>query len=653
MTVPPRTPNESALREFLLGALPPDRAEQVREWLDADSAHAAQLEHIAAHDPLTDAVSDTVDVDTVPADAVERVIHNVNCAIRKAPAEDRPGPSVGIGPSVPSPASESGLPWPPTRLSHYRIVGELGHGGMGYVFEAEDEKLGRRVAVKVLSPDLARRSDAGPRFLDEARHAAAVEHENVVPILHVGEDAGAPFIVMPLLKGEPLAARLKRDGKLPGAEIARIGRDVAAGLAAAHATGVVHRDIKPANVWLDADTGRARVLDFGLARFGSGAEARNNEWVLEGTPGYMAPEQIGGRPATPRSDLFSLGATLYECASGEKAFDGPSLTAVLKAVGEHHPAPLAVVNPEVPEPVSVLVQRLLAKNPAGRPANARDVVAALRDEPITEGSSGWDTVTRVDLGPRSEPHGRRKWLLGVGSVAVGALAAASWLATHPAPLSDSTTTKPDVRPPVKYRGQVDVKIRRELVPGTPQMVRLNQAGALPLTRSDEFRIEAEIDPPAYLYLVWVDPNRDVTPVYPWDPTAGAKQVDPWTTRPAQEESVGTLNLPRGAQSYLAPKSRPGVATMVLLARPTPLDVPDSQVKGWFEALPDLPLPPGGDTGVVWFDDFTPSADPFRRRTFETVGGDDPFVRWQAQLQKTIGRTFAYQTSVSFARTGNK
>ena len=464
---------------------------------------------------------------------------------------------------------------------------------------------------------------------------------------------------MPLLKGESLAARLKRNGKLPGAEIARIGRDVAAGLAAAHATGVVHRDIKPANVWLDADTGRARVLDFGLACFGSGAEAQTNDWVLEGTPGYMAPEQIGGRPATPRSDLFSLGATLYECATGEKAFGGSSLTAVLKAVGEHHPAPLSTLNPEVPEPVSALVQRLLIKNPTGRPADAREVVAALRRPPVAEGSAGWDTVTRVDLGRAPELRTRR-WPLVVGGAAVVALAAAVWFvsrSSHPVvaetPGPDPTETKPVPRPPLTFRGKVDVKIWRELAPGAPQLLRLNEAGALPLKRLDEFRIEGEIDPPAYLYLVWVDPNHDVTPVYPWDPTAGAKQTDPWTTRPAQEEPVGKLNLPSGERSYRAPKARPGVATMVLLARPSPLDIPDSQVRTWFESLPDLPLPPGGEGGVVWFDDYAPSTDPLRRRTFEAVGGNDPFVRWQVQLQKTIGHAFSYQTSVSFARTGSK
>jgi hypothetical protein len=172
---------------------------------------------------------------------------------------------------------------------------------------------------------------------------------------------------------------------------------------------------------------------------------------------------------------------------------------------------------------------------------------------------------------------------------------------------------------------------------------MNQAGALPLRQTDKFRIEGEVDPPAYLYVVWVDPGHDVTPVYPWDPEKG------WGSRPTREEQTGKWQ----SFWYTAQEAKPGVATMVMFARSTPLDVPDEEVKGWFEALPELPLPPDGETGVVWFDDYRNADDPLRRGTFKRAESHDPFERWQEQLRKSLGERAAFVTTVSFARTGNK
>jgi hypothetical protein len=180
------------------------------------------------------------------------------------------------------------------------------------------------------------------------------------------------------------------------------------------------------------------------------------------------------------------------------------------------------------------------------------------------------------------------------------------------------------------------------------LLRLNEAGALPLRQTDKFRVEGRVEPAAYLYVVWVDPEHDVTPVYPWDPKLG------WGSRPAKEEPVGRVSLPPNTGNrYTAPDAKDGVATMVLFASPTPLDVPDEVVRGWFEGLPDLPLPAGGEQAAVWFDDYVEVRDPDRTRTFEVVGSDDPFARWQGQLQQVLGGKAAFQTAVSFARTGGK
>ncbi len=183
----------------------------------------------------------------------------------------------------------------------------------------------------------------------------------------------------------------------------------------------------------------------------------------------------------------------------------------------------------------------------------------------------------------------------------------------------------------------------------PVLLRLNDPRALPLRLEDKFRIEATVEPPAYLYVVWVDPCKDVTPVYPWNPKEG------WGTRPDKVHPTGKVSLPPNAgERYRARDAKPGVATMVLLALPIPLDVSDDVVSGWFEALPDLPLPPGGERGVVWFDNYAAvTDDPGRPRAFEVVPTGDTFARWQGQLQKAVGERAAFQTAVSFARTGDR
>ncbi len=198
------------------------------------------------------------------------------------------------------------------RIAGYRVLKVLGSGGMGIVMEAEDMQLGRRAALKVMRPMLAASPAARTRFLREARAAAAIQHDNVVTIYQVGEHDGLPYLAMQLLDGEPLARRLARQGKFPLAETVRIGRQIAAGLAAAHAREVVHRDIKPDNIWLETEGDRVKILDFGLAHVADNLPRLTQSGAVAGTPAYMAPEQIANEAVDPRSDLFSLGCVLYE-----------------------------------------------------------------------------------------------------------------------------------------------------------------------------------------------------------------------------------------------------------------------------------------------------------------------------------------------------
>jgi formylglycine-generating enzyme required for sulfatase activity len=291
----------------------------------------------------------------------------------------------GPGPAPPSPGRQYNFLSPAVqpdeigRLGTYRVLKVLGAGGMGVVFQAEDPALKRKIALKAMLPSVAADASAKLRFLREAQAAAALEHDHIVRIFQVGEDCGVLYIAMPFLKGESLDDRLKRQPRLPIGEVLRIGRETASGLAAAHAQGLVHRDIKPANLWLEGDTGRVKILDFGLAKAASDAAQLTQSGVIVGTPAYMAPEQGGGRAPEPRSDLFSLGCVLYQACTGQPPFQGPDIIATLAALAIHHPPAPKEVRAQVPQRLSDLVMHLLAKKPADRPASAGVVAVALRD----------------------------------------------------------------------------------------------------------------------------------------------------------------------------------------------------------------------------------------------------------------------------------
>jgi len=263
------------------------------------------------------------------------------------------------------------------RLGGYRVVGVLGQGGMGAVFEAEDPQLGRRVALKVMLPQYAGNPVAKARFLREARAQAAVEHDHIVAIHQVGEDRSTPFIAMPLLQGQSLADALRGHPRPPIAELVRIGREIAEGLAAAHEAGLVHRDIKPGNVWLEGKRRRVKILDFGLARAGAttrevaeGFDPITASGAVVGTPSYMSPEQAGGRTVDARTDLFSLGVVLYLLGTGKLPFQGSDMFSILTALAIEVPPAPSSVNPGLPGSLNELIVRLLSKDPAGRPPTA-------------------------------------------------------------------------------------------------------------------------------------------------------------------------------------------------------------------------------------------------------------------------------------------
>ena len=317
-------------------------------------------------------------------------------------------------------------------MAGYRLLKKLGEGGMGMVLEAEDMRLNRRVAIKVMKPEIAAKGIHRERFLREAQAAARVEHDHIVPIFQVGEENGVPFIAMPFLKGEPLDVRLKR-ARLDLPEIISIGRQTAEGLAAAHEQGLIHRDIKPANIWLEeteAGGVRVKILDFGLARLSGDQANLTQSGAVMGTPAYMAPEQARGRAVDHRADLFSLGCILYELSTGKRPFTGPNTMAVLSSLALDVPPEPITLNPQLPPELSRLIAKLLLKDPAKRISSANDVVETLKkllpgnkvvviaQPQAAPQASPWAGIdassTEIEAAPPSEPEPTISPSVGLG-----------------------------------------------------------------------------------------------------------------------------------------------------------------------------------------------------------------------------------------------
>jgi serine/threonine-protein kinase len=290
-----------------------------------------------------------------------------------------------------------------TRLGPYEILSPLGAGGMGEVYKARDTRLGREVAVKVIPAHLSKEADALARFEREARAVAALSHPNILAIHDYGREGSVSYAVMELLEGETLRERLSASA-LPAGKSVEYTQQIARGLAAAHDRGIVHRDLKPENVFLTRD-GLVKILDFGLAHppevalsTSAAEEAGVTETgIVVGTPGFMAPEQIRGRNVDPRSDLFALGAILYEMLTGRRAFRGNSPVETMMAVLQDDPS-YSGSGRVVPPELAPIVKHLLEKNPEDRFQSARDLVFALQVVEREAEVSGRGTISGPHAG---------------------------------------------------------------------------------------------------------------------------------------------------------------------------------------------------------------------------------------------------------------
>ena len=263
------------------------------------------------------------------------------------------------------------------RLGEFEILEWIGCGGMGIVLKGYDHELNRYVAVKVLHPHCATSAAARRRFAREAQAAAAVVHQHVVAIYAVDGQHHPPYLVMPFVPGESLQQRLSRLGPFEVIEVLRIGQQVAEGLAAAHAQGLVHRDIKPGNILLERNVDRVLLTDFGLARAADDASLTQSG-VIAGTPQFMSPEQTRGEQVDHRTDLFSLGTVLYTLLAGHSPFRAETAMGVLRRVSDDTPRPLREINPQVPIWLEAFIAKLQAKQPSQRFDSASQVAEQLK-----------------------------------------------------------------------------------------------------------------------------------------------------------------------------------------------------------------------------------------------------------------------------------
>jgi eukaryotic-like serine/threonine-protein kinase len=391
-----------------------------------------------------------------PNDTVVEVSHGINAAVqrlREALGESAENPRfietlarrgyrfvapvdvvlrTPSGPLTPAPRET-----PPSAVSHFRVLERLGVGGMGVVYRAEDQKLGRHVALKFLPDELAKDPAALARFRREAQTASALNHPNICTIYGVEECDGKPVIVMEYIEGESLDAALAR-GPLPLEKALAIATQMAGALDAAHRAGIVHRDLKPGNVIVTP--AGVKVLDFGLAKMerppmlGFEPTHVTKEGSILGTLHYLSPEQVQGKPAEPSSDIFSFGVVLYEMVAGRRAFDGPNTARVMAAILTLEPPPLG---PAIPQALDRTLRRCLAKEPEERWQSARDLKAALELAPAER-----------ELEPAKRPVVRPDvWWPAAGVVAL-LLAGSGWFlgrTYRPAPSAAATQQETPMR----------------------------------------------------------------------------------------------------------------------------------------------------------------------------------------------------------------
>jgi serine/threonine protein kinase len=524
-----------------------------------------------------------------------------------------------------------------SRIGRYKIERALGTGSFGSVYLASDEQLHGPVAIKIVRPDrLAPGAD--DVFFAEARTVARLKHAGIVRVYDVGRhDDGRPYAVMEYIEGRPLTALLAKE-RPAYTQTAELLASVADAIDHAHQQGFVHRDLKPDNIVLDA-SGVPRVLDFGLALHESVQRDRAGE--MAGTLNYMAPEQVRreSQRLDGRADIWALGVIFYEMLTGRKPFGGAMKADLCDEILHREPKPPRQINPEVPEALERICLKCLQKDVSLRYLTAGDVARDLRR---------W-----------SRPSIRKVW--AVPAVAMSALlVGGTWFATrHPATATNTAppnTALPNTAPPNaalpsaalpnagSLQGKVDILLW-DKHDKSRNHLSIREPGARPLHAGDQIRVRVELNRPAYVYLLWIDGQGKVLPVYPWKP-------GDWATRTSPDRPVVRLDLPPELDRGWPMGGDAGMETFVLLARESPLPAGvdlEQVVSG---------LPPQNvldENALAEFDGGTLVTDTRERSRAPQFSNsqqiDDPILQAQKRLAERLGKHFEMIRAVSFANRG--
>ncbi|WP_010584477.1 WD40 repeat domain-containing serine/threonine protein kinase [Schlesneria paludicola] len=409
-----KCPESIELRQLLDGTLSGDRQQACTDHMDSCHGCQVKLEGIATEGTnLSQIVESLHESQVSPVSGYWQAAKSLEEAVRETFVPEAPVRRRDASLEFLQPPSDSAYIG---RLAQFDVMRVLGRGGMGLVLEAFDTRLQRNVAIKVLDPDLAGDEVSRQRFCREARAAASISHENVVAVHQVERagEVGLPYLVMQLISGESLEQRLTREKRLPLREIVRISTQVAHGLAAAYSQGLIHRDIKPGNILLEDSHDSVKLTDFGLARAAEDVKLTRTGFV-SGTPLYMAPEQAMGDEADHRSDLFSLGAIMYEMCAGQPPFTGNSALAILRQISDTKHRPLRELNPQTPEWLAETIDQLLAKKPEDRIQTAHHLAELLEFHlALMKTSEDLPTVCKIEQEKESKRN--RRIAVAIGAV---------------------------------------------------------------------------------------------------------------------------------------------------------------------------------------------------------------------------------------------
>ncbi|MCC6123366.1 MAG: protein kinase [Pirellulales bacterium] len=527
-------------------------------------------------------------------------------------------------PARPSPPLESG-----DILGNYEIMKVLGQGAMGTVYLARQKELDWQVAIKIPRLDQPHSARIVERLLEEAKTVVRLKHPHIVTVHHIDRDAaGTPYVVMDYIEGGTLGegctlGELLQRERLAPERAAELLIPTAEAVHFAHRHGFVHRDLKPGNILLDRE-GRPHVADFGLALHESRQQRQAGEYA--GTFRYMAPEQVRGEThrLDGRADVWALGVILYEMLAGRRPFESADPQILEDEILHRDPRPPRQIDDKIPAELEKICLKCLKKDAAQRYLTAADLAEDLRQ---------W----------RQPGRALRRKLLGTGLVA-GLILFLGWAFWRESPPPGRTQgTAPTVAP---LEGTLDVLIWNTADPARRGLSLLKRQ-VMSLRPNDKVQIKADLNRPAYIYLVWIDSRGAAWPVYPW--TRGR-----WDERPQKEIEQTRLSLPPAADEGWAMQGPPGMETLLLLARAEPLPR-DLDLKGFFTELPKAK--PQNLQAPLWFvrgKRIPEDADSTRGPNFSNTSRiDDAVLRTQRIIQERLEPHFIFTRAVSVASEGEE